>query len=126
MAEICVGVGFRMRASSADIISAVRRILESANVGEPAQLICLGTLERKAKEPAVLGAAASLGVPVLGFDARDLAAVVVPNPSGVVNVQTGSPSVAEAAAVLGAGGGPLIVPKRSANGVVVAAARKVS
>jgi cobalt-precorrin 5A hydrolase len=124
--EICVGVGFRTSASSADIVSAVRAALESASVEAPVTVICLGTLDRKADEPAVVGAAAALGVPVLGFDTETLAAVVVPHPSDVVHAHTGSPSIAEAAAVLSAGGGPLIIPKRSANGVVVAAARKVS
>lgn len=95
-----MGIGFRTSASSADIVSAVRAALESANVEAPVTLICLGTLDRKANEPAVVGAAAVLGVPVLGFDTGDLGGVVVPHPSGVVHAHTGSPSIAEAAAVL--------------------------
>jgi len=117
MGDVCVGVGFRAAASSTDILAAVRHVLTSANPGPDATLDCLCTLDRKAAEPAVRDAAAAMGVPVRGFAAGELAGVEVAIPS---------PSVAEAAAVLGADGGPLIVTKWSANGVVVAAARKVS
>ncbi|WP_009479780.1 MULTISPECIES: cobalamin biosynthesis protein [unclassified Rhodococcus (in: high G+C Gram-positive bacteria)] len=126
MGDVCVGVGFRAATSSTDILAAVRHALTSANPGSDATLDCLCTLDRKAAEPAVRDAAAALGVAVRGFAAGELAAVEVANPSDRVHSATGSPSVAEAAAVLGAGGGPLIVTKWSANGVVVAAARKVS
>ena len=126
MGDVCVGVGFRAAASSTDILAAVRHVLTSANPGSDATLDCLCTLDRKAAEPALVDAASELGVPVRGFAADELAAVAVANPSDRVHSATGSPSVAEAAAVLGAGGGPLIVTKWSANGVVVAAARKVS
>ena len=126
MGDVCVGVGFRAAAGIADILAAVRHVLTSANLGPDATLDCLCTLDRKAAEPAVRDAAAAMGVPVRGFASGELAAVEVANPSDRVHSATGSPSVAEAAAVLGAGGGPLIVTKWSANGVVVAAARKVS
>lgn len=126
MGDVCVGVGFRAAASSTDILAAVRHVLTSANPGSDATLDCLCTLDRKAAEPAVRDAAAEMGVPIRGFASGELAAVEVANPSDRVHSATGSPSVAEAAAVLGAGGGPLIVTKWSANGVVVAAARKVS
>ncbi|TQC50968.1 cobalamin biosynthesis protein [Rhodococcus sp. WS4] len=126
MADVCVGVGFRAAARSEDILAAVRQLLASANPGAVTTLHCLNTLDRKAGESALLDAASELGVPVHGFAAGDLAAVDVANPSDRVRWATGSPSVAEAAAVLGAGGGPLILTKWSANGVVVAAARKVS
>ncbi|MFC9356563.1 cobalamin biosynthesis protein [Rhodococcus sp. NPDC057014] len=126
MADVCVGVGFRAAAGGADIVAAVRHVLAAANHVSDGALDCLCTLDRKAAEPALLDAASELGVPVRGFAAADLSAVEVANPSDRVQSATGSPSVAEAAAVLGAGGGPLMVTKWSANGVVVAAARKVS
>ncbi|PBC52543.1 hypothetical protein CJ179_04110 [Rhodococcus sp. ACS1] len=126
MGDLCVGVGFRAAAGSTDILAAVRHVLTSAGPDSDGTLDCLCTLDRKSVDPAVRDAAAALGVPVRGFAAAELAAVEVANPSDRVHSATGSPSVAEAAAVLGAGGGPLIVTKWSANGVVVAAARKVS
>ncbi|WP_070378233.1 cobalamin biosynthesis protein [Rhodococcus sp. WMMA185] len=125
MADICVGIGFRAGAGGDDIVAAVRQLLASAKLDSDASLRCFCTLDRKASEPAVLGAAAVWGIPVLGFGAGDLARVTVPNPSNRVRAETGSPSVAEAAAVLGARGGPLIVTKSSGNGVAVAAARRV-
>ena len=45
------------------------------------------------------------------FTAEQLAAVDVPNPSDVVARHVGTPSVCEAAAILGSHGGKLIVPK---------------
>ena len=45
------------------------------------------------------------------FTAEQLAAVEVPNPSATVAKHVGTPSVCEAAAILGSGGGELIVPK---------------
>ncbi|MEV0946307.1 cobalamin biosynthesis protein [Rhodococcus sp. NPDC049939] len=126
MADICVGIGFRAGVGSEDLVAAIRRTLISANLDSDTALCCVGTLDRKASEPALLEAASVWGVPVRGFDVGELTAVTVPNPSDLVRAETGSPSVAEAAAVLGAGGGPLIVTKSSENGVVVAAARRVS
>ena len=74
-----------------------------ASVGEVA------TLDRKAAEPAIVALAARLGVAVRTFDAAALAGVAasgrVPNPSQVVDAAVGTPSVAEAAALLAAGPG---------------------
>ncbi|MFZ2176561.1 MAG: cobalamin biosynthesis protein [Rhodococcus sp. (in: high G+C Gram-positive bacteria)] len=142
MGDICVGVGFRSGSTAADILGAIRQMLAFESLGSGAEatpcsgaeatpcsgaeLHCLGTLDRKADDDAVVGAASALGIPVVGFDVHELAAVPVPNPSPRVGAEIGSPSVAEAAALLCAGGGSLVVTKWSANGVVVAAARKVS
>ncbi|MGH9010913.1 MAG: cobalt-precorrin 5A hydrolase, partial [Acidimicrobiia bacterium] len=45
---------------------------------------CVATVDRKAAEPAIVELAAALGVPLRAFPAEVLAAVPVPNPSGVV------------------------------------------
>ncbi|MFD3666350.1 Rv2231c family pyridoxal phosphate-dependent protein CobC [Streptomyces sp. NPDC058659] len=95
----------------------------------------LATLDARAAEPGVTGAAGELGVPVRGFSAGELAAVSVPHPSALPLDATGTPSVAEAAALLTAGagadgsGGPtgsrrgvLLVPKRKSRRVTCAIA----
>lgn len=83
-----------------------------------------GTLDARAAEPGLLAALAP-AVP-RGFTARELAAVAVPHPSTRVAAATGTPGVAEAAALLAAGvGAVLLVPKTAADGVTVAVARRV-
>ena len=61
------------------------------------------TLDRKAAEPAIVALGQRLGVAVRTFDAAALGRVAVPNPSAVVAGAVGTPSVAEAAALLAAG-----------------------
>ncbi|GAA4476348.1 hypothetical protein GCM10023094_16010 [Rhodococcus olei] len=120
MADLVVGVGLRDGVGPDAVLDAI-----SAVVDDPADLRALATLDRKATESSVASAAAELGVPVLGYAATELAGVEVPTPSGRVAAEVGTPSVAEAAAVLGSGGGDLLVRKRARDGVTVAVARTV-
>ncbi|MFF0814211.1 cobalamin biosynthesis protein [Rhodococcus sp. NPDC003318] len=120
MGDLVVGVGLRDGVAAEAVLEAIGDIVD-----DPADLRALATLDRKATESAVATAAAELGVAVLGFTADELAAVPVPNPSGRVAAEVGTPSVAEAAAVLGSGGGDLLVRKRARDGVTVALARTV-
>jgi len=52
-----------------------------------------------------------LGEELVFYTAEELAKVEVPNPSATVQKHVGTPSVCEAAAILGANNGKLIVPK---------------
>ena len=79
----------------------------------PLSVVGLATVDAKADEPGIVGAAARLGVPVRGYAAGLLAGIAVPNPSGAPLAAVGTPSVAEAAAL--AAGGELLVPKRKSN-----------
>ncbi|WP_102923832.1 cobalamin biosynthesis protein [Streptomyces noursei] len=72
----------------------------------PAALAGLATVDAKAAEPGLVAAARELGVPLWSFPAAELAAVPVPAPSAAVRAVAGTPSVAEAAALLAAGPGP--------------------
>ncbi len=56
------------------------------------------------------------------FTAEELAAVEVPNPSATVEQHVGTPSVCEAAAILGANGGPLILEKQKGENWTLAIA----
>jgi cobalamin biosynthesis protein CbiG len=80
----------------------------------------LATLDTRAAEPGVLAAAERLGWPLVGHPAAELAAVPVPAPSGRVAAAVGTPSVAEAAALLG--GGELLMGKTVCGRVTVAVA----
>ncbi|GAA2601427.1 hypothetical protein Stube_53430 [Streptomyces tubercidicus] len=72
-------------------------------------VVALATVAAKAAEPGLLGAARQLGVPLRSFPAAALAAVPVPGPSASVAAAVGTPSVAEAAALLAAGPGAELV-----------------
>ena len=79
----------------------------------PAAVAGLASASRKADEAALLALARQHGWPLRLFAAEALAARAVPNPSAAVAAAMGTPSVAEAAALLAAGSGAgLLLPKR--------------
>ncbi|MEV6248508.1 Rv2231c family pyridoxal phosphate-dependent protein CobC [Streptomyces sp. NPDC051742] len=98
-----LGVGARPGTPVADVLALVDAVLREAGLAR-ADVRSLGTLDARAAEPGVAGAAEVLGVPVRGFTAEELAAVPVPHPSAVPLTATGTGSVAEAAALLAASG----------------------
>ncbi len=69
------------------------------------------TIDVKADEPFVEELQKVHEAEVVFFTADELAQVEVPNPSPTVEKHVGTPSVCEAAAILGANHGELIVPK---------------
>lgn len=85
----------------------------------------VATVDRRLGEPAIDAVAA--GRKLLVFTTAELDLVDVPNPSAVVRRLTGTGSVAEAAAILGArelgGVGELVVEKQRGRMVTVALAR---
>ncbi|BBA96578.1 putative aminotransferase [Actinacidiphila reveromycinica] len=85
----------------------------------------LATAAGKERSPSIAGAAARLGVEVVAFAPDTLARVAVPTPSEVALGTLGTPSVAEAAALLAAGpGAELALTKRkSAHATVAVAVR---
>ncbi|WP_315986113.1 cobalamin biosynthesis protein [Streptomyces sp. t39] len=103
--------------------------LRAAGLGA-AEVTALATLDVKAAEPGVVAAAARLGVPVTAYTSARLAAVPGAGGSAAVLAAVGTPSVAEAAAL--AGGGELVVRKRTSRpvgrpaGVTCAIARRVA
>ncbi|MFI7244072.1 cobalamin biosynthesis protein [Streptomyces qinglanensis] len=99
----------------------------------------LATVQARAAEPGLLAAARRLDLPLIAYDARTLARVRVPHPSDFSRTAVGTPSVAEAAALLACGGGSgttvqggapvLLVPKtksRPAAGAPVRATAAVA
>ena len=118
--SLVVGVGASTGAPPDEVDALVDTVLAGAklsrsSVGEVA------TIDRRAADPAMVG----LGLPVRAFTAEDLAAVAVPSPSMVVAAAVGTPSVAEAAALLAAGpGADLLVTKQTSAHATVAVARR--
>ncbi|MCQ4083413.1 precorrin-3B C(17)-methyltransferase [Streptomyces sp. RB6PN25] len=109
---LVVGVGASKGAPAEEVRQLIAAALADAGLS-PCSVAALATVDAKAEEPGIVAAAERLGVPLVTYDARRLGAVEVPHPSDAPLAAVGTASVAEAAALLGAGaGGELLVPKR--------------
>ncbi|MFF0226478.1 precorrin-3B C(17)-methyltransferase [Streptomyces sp. NPDC004629] len=108
-----VGVGASRGAPAEEVLELVADALRDAGLSA-ASVAELATVDAKSAEPGIVAAAARLGVPLVTCSAEELAGVDVPNPSAAPLAAVGTPSVAEAAALLR--GGELLVPKRKSAG----------
>ncbi|WP_328453886.1 precorrin-3B C(17)-methyltransferase [Streptomyces sp. NBC_00386] len=107
--SLVVGVGASRGAPVEEVLALVGDTLREAGLSVRS-VAGLATVDAKSEEPGIVGAAGRLGVPLVTYTAEELAAVAVPNPSDAPLAALGTPSVAEAAALMG--GGELLVPKR--------------
>ncbi|MGW0765148.1 precorrin-3B C(17)-methyltransferase [Streptomyces sp. NPDC002676] len=110
--SLVVGVGASKGAPAEEVLGLVEGALREAGLS-PKSVAELATVDAKAEEPGIVAAAERLGVPLVTYSADELAAVEVPNPSDAPLAAVGTPSVAEAAALVG--GGELLVPKRKSS-----------
>ncbi|RSM55748.1 cobalamin biosynthesis protein CbiG [Actinoplanes sp. ATCC 53533] len=118
-----LGLGARAGVPEAELAAAIDAALRVAGLAA-AEIVGLATLDRRAAEAGVRAVAGRFGWPVLAFEAARLAEVEVPNPAATVAAAAGTPSVAEAAALLAAGpGAVLILAKRVFPRSTVAIAR---
>ncbi|MCM2577536.1 precorrin-3B C(17)-methyltransferase [Streptomyces meridianus] len=102
--SLVVGVGASRGAPADEVLGLVAETLADAGLSARS-VTALATVDAKAGEPGLVEAARRLGVELRTFPAPELAAVEVPNPSGAPLAAVGTPSVAEAAALLEAGPG---------------------
>ncbi|MET7908705.1 precorrin-3B C(17)-methyltransferase [Streptomyces avermitilis] len=107
--SLVVGVGASRNAPVEEVLGLIRGALHDAGLSAKS-VAELATVDAKADEPGIVEAAARLGVPLVTYSAGELATVEVPNPSDAPLAAVGTPSVAEAAALVR--GGELLVPKR--------------
>ncbi|GAT80577.1 precorrin methylase [Streptomyces sp. F-3] len=110
--SLVVGVGASRGVPAEEVLELVEGTLREAGLSVRS-VCCLATVDAKAGEPGLVAAAERLGVPLVTYSAEELAAVEVPNPSAAPLAAVGTPSVAEASALLG--GGELLVPKRKSK-----------
>ncbi|MGC4891275.1 precorrin-3B C(17)-methyltransferase [Micromonospora sp. DT227] len=124
--SLVAGVGASRGVSADEVRDLLHRELTSAGLS-PASLRCLASADVKADEAGIVATADALGVPLVTHPAVTLAAVDVPHPSEVVRAAVGTPSVAEAAALLDVDGrtgdAELLVPKTASAMATVAVAR---
>ncbi|GAB2789085.1 precorrin-3B C(17)-methyltransferase [Streptomyces daliensis] len=109
--SLAVGVGASRGVTADEVLLLVEETLDEAGLSVRS-VTELATVDAKANEPGLLAAAERLGVPLRTYPAEALSAVEVPNPSDAPRAAVGTPSVAEAAALLAA------APRAATAGVV--------
>ncbi len=119
--SLIVGVGASRGAPAAEIGQLIDASLGDLGLS-PLSVRHIATADMKADEPGLQAAAAERGWRVVTFGVSELAAVAVPNPSEVVRRAVGTPSVAEAAALIDPGA-TLLAAKRASTHATVAVAR---
>lgn len=118
--SLVAGIGASTGAPSDAVAELLAAALDGAGLAR-ASLSEVATLDRKTTERALR----ELGLPLRGYPADALRSIAVPTPSDVVARAVGTPSVAEAAALLAAGAGAEVVVPKQANAVAtVAIARR--
>jgi len=110
-----VGVGAVSGVSADEVLAAIDAVLPPGS-----RDVRLATLDYRAQQAGIRDAAARRGWPVATHPAELLAGVPVPSPSAAVAGHVGTPSVAEAAALVD--GGTLLVGKTVHGRVTVAVA----
>lgn len=131
--SLVVGVGASRGAPADEIEQLVRGALAQAGLSA-ASVRAVATADVKADEGGIVETARRLAVPLVTWPAPQLAEVEVPHPSEVVRAAVGTPSVAEAAALLGdrpdlvnrsarPGDADLVVAKQASAMATVAVAR---
>lgn len=122
--SLVVGVGASRGAEAAEAAELLTAALAAAGSSALAIRV-LATADIKREEAALQALAAQLGVGLECWTAAELAQVSVPHPSEAVRAAVGTPSVAEAAALLSAGpGAVLVAPKHIGRTVTLAVARQ--
>jgi cobalt-precorrin 5A hydrolase len=125
--KIAIGVGCRKGCASESIVALVERAMaRAASEAAPAGLF---THEAKRFEPGLVEAAEKLGLPLIFLDQIRLGAASPDAATTSAKVMTlfGLPSIAETAALAGAGAGAeLLVSRISAAGASCAIARAPS
>ena len=111
--SLVVGIGASRGVPAAEVTALIDAALADAGLS-PRSVRHAATVDLKADEAGLLAAVQARDWPLAVYPAAALATVPVPNPSEVVRAATGTPSVAEAAALLAAPGapsGPVIPPR---------------
>jgi cobalamin biosynthesis protein CbiG len=120
---VAVGVGASRGCPERELEDLVAAALAEAGLAHD-DVALLASADVKAAEPALLALARARRWPLRFYSVARLARVPVPTPSAVVASHVGTPSVAEASALLAAGdGAELLVDKRRGAHATCAIAR---
>jgi len=115
--RVAIGLGCDRGVSLATLAAAVKGALAAAGL-DLAAVAVAATIDKKGDEPGLLALARGYGWPLRFFSAEALSQVGVPTPSEAVRRHMGTPTVAEAAAILAGNGQPgdLLLPKYKHQG----------
>ncbi|HWG94356.1 MAG TPA: cobalamin biosynthesis protein, partial [Mycobacteriales bacterium] len=105
--SLVLGVGASRGVSAEEVLGLVDRVLADAGLS-PLSVAAVATVDAKADEAGLVEACAQRGWRLVTHPAAALAEVEVPNPSEHPLEAVGTPSVAEAAALLHSGGELLV------------------
>jgi len=120
--SLIAGIGCNRNTDAAEIRNFLIEQMEQCALSMNS-LSAIATIDIKSDETGLLEAARQLDLPIQFFTREELAGIVIPTPSEIVNHHIGVPSVCEAAAILASNKGELIVPKRISPNVTLAIAR---
>lgn len=121
---LCVGIGCNRGTSFKEIKKFLSSVLAAEQLS-PGSIAYLGTTELKKDETGLNQLSEQMGIPMAYYDKEDLNSVdTIKNPSEMVQKHIGVKSVCEAAAILSANNGELIVPKKKNKDVTIAVAVK--
>ena len=122
-ASLAAGIGCNRNTATDEMRALLEKVLETNNL-VPASLKCIASIDVKSDESGLITLAENLDLPLIFYNRQELNQVEkIKNPSLVVEKHVGVKSVCEAAAILAARDGVLIVPKQSTRNVTVAIAR---
>jgi cobalt-precorrin 5A hydrolase len=108
---LAMGVGCHRDALSSELIELSQKTLKDHNLA-PLSVRVVATIDRRTDPKFAPSALAeTLGCPLISFSSDKLSSVIVPTPSEMVKKNIGVSSVCEAAAILAARKGSLLVPK---------------
>lgn len=121
---LSVGIGCNRNTPVEELHRFLMAVLDSEHLSLNS-VFTLATTEVKKDEVGLLSLAVMLDLPLIFYDNNQLNAVdTIETPSKMVEKHLGVKSVCEAAAILGAGKGRLIVPKKKNKDVTIAVALK--
>jgi len=121
--SLTVGIGCNRGTSSDEMAALFENVME-ANRLSPRSVACLASIDLKQDENGLLEFSESVKLPLCFYGKTELNQVkTIQSPSAVVQKHIGVKSVCEAAAILAARQGELIVPKTSTPNVTMAVAR---
>lgn len=114
--KYALGLGCARGCSIEEMWSLVSKCLLDSNIAE-GSISCIGSLDLKGDEPAIIETALRLGVPFRVFNASELEAMTpkLANPSSIVFSEVGCHGVSEAAALALSSGELVLEKKKTLN-----------
>ncbi|WDP90646.1 MAG: cobalt-precorrin 5A hydrolase [Desulfobacter sp.] len=120
--NLVIGMGCNRNTPMADMLEFLTATFKNENLSMTS-ISALATTSVKADEEGMLALAEELDIPIRFYDKDQLNSVeTIVNPSKMAEKYLGVKSVCEAAAILGANRGRLILPKKKTRDVTLAAA----